>query len=103
MKKHLCLTHLILVFVIGLHSAPAGTRPPRTTNVTLKWDRNSEPDIAGYKVYYGMTPGVYIPVQTVKTTTATIAVPNGSVFYFVVTAIDSAGLESPFSDAVRWP
>ena len=103
MKKHLCLTYLILVFIIGLQSAPAGNRPPRTTNVSLRWDRNPEPNIAGYKVYYGQISGVYTPLQTVADTTTTIAVPNGSVFYFVVTAINSAGLESAFSDAVRWP
>lgn len=102
MKKHLCLTYLILVFVIGLQSAPAGTPPPRT-NVTLTWNRNPEPNIASYKVYYGKASRVYMPLQTVTNPTATIAVPNGSTFYFAVTAVNSAGLESPFSAEVRWP
>ncbi|MBA3833907.1 MAG: fibronectin type III domain-containing protein [Chthoniobacterales bacterium] len=103
MKRLLCFTYLILVFLIGSHSTSARTRPPRTTDVTLRWDRNPEPNITGYKVYYGHTSGVYAPLQTVAGTTATVAVANNSVFYFVVTAINSAGLESPFSAEVQWP
>ena len=48
---------------------------PETGSVTLTWDANAEPDIAGYKVYWGTSSGVYdhfkankrvpIPVETV--------------------------------------
>ena len=29
------------------------------STVTLAWDENAEPDIAGYNLYYGRSPGVY--------------------------------------------
>ncbi len=97
--KHLCLTYLIFFFLIASQSAPA-----RTINLTLTWDRNPERNITRYSVYYRQTPSVYFRrLETVTGTTATVAVPDNSVVYFKVTAINSAGLESPFSKRVRWP
>lgn len=103
MKRHLGLAYFALIFLVGSHATPAKTRPPRTTTLTLKWDPNPEPDIAGYTVYYGRTSGVYTPLQTVTASTATVKVQDGTVFYFAVTAFNSAGLESPFSEEVHWP
>ena len=52
-------------------------------SVTLAWDANSEPNIAGYKLHYGTTKGE--PSQSVdvgNTTTATASNLNDETTYF---------------------
>src|SRR5258708_20254013 len=67
-----------------------------TQSVTLAWGQNTEPDIAGYRLKYGSSSGVY--TQTIDagtTTTGTVAnLSAGSTTFFVVTAYDTAGMES---------
>src|SRR5205085_7771374 len=73
-----------------------------TAQVTLAWDPNTESDLAGYKVYIGTASGVYtttIDVGNVTTYTVTGLAP-GATYYFVVTAYDTGGLESGFSNEV---
>lgn len=73
--------------------------------VTLFWDANSEPDLAGYKVYWGRSPSVYTntpqPVVAVMSQPSytTPVLPNGK-WYFAVTAFNAAGQESGFSNEV---
>src|SRR5439155_23215763 len=44
-----------------------------TAQVTLAWDPNTEPDLAGYKVYVGTTSGVYsTPINVGNVTTYTV-------------------------------
>lgn len=68
---------------------------------TLEWDANSETNLAGYKVYVGAASRSYSTNWTTTNTTFTVTnVPvNGSNF-FAVTAFDTGGLESEYSDEV---
>lgn len=81
-------------------------------DVTLQWDPNTEPDIAGYKIYYnadtrelpftgtGAAQGGS-PVDVGKVVTASITgLEDGRGYYFAVTAYDSDGYESSFSNIV---
>lgn len=84
----------------------AQNTPPATNNtVTLAWDANTETDIAGYKVYWGKVSRTYTntPVPTVSQSAAptftTPALANGT-WYFAVTAYNTAGLESVYSNEV---
>ena len=39
------------------------------TDVTLTWTANTEPDLDGYKIYYGTAPGTYgapLPVPVME-------------------------------------
>jgi hypothetical protein len=74
------------------------------SNVTLAWDPNPEPDIAGYRVHWGVGSGQYSYSQDVGTETiATIEnLDRGVTFYFAVTAYNTAQLESEFSDEVSF-
>lgn len=73
----------------------------------LKWNANTESDLAGYKIYYGQSPrtgnnptGGYTngPVDAGKTTSYTIGnLENGKKYYFSVSAYDTSGNESNFS------
>lgn len=68
--------------------------------VTLSWVRNTEPDLAGYRVYRGTT-GYNGPFTSLGSTTATTfvdnGVANGVTYYYAVAAFDRAGNESDLS------
>lgn len=60
-------------------------------------------EIKGYRVSYGTSPGNYtdsIIVDDAQQTRADFTVESGVTYYFVVRAIDTAGLEGPESNIV---
>ncbi len=72
--------------------------------VTLTWEANSEPDLSHYIVYWGNSSGNYIENSgnIGLTTEYTVDIPDdGKKYYFAVTAVDEAGLESDFSNEVN--
>ena len=75
---------------------------PATSSATLKWSPNTESDLAGYKIYRATTSGGYgAPFATVTgdvTTYIASGLQVGTTYFFVITAFDSAGNESPFSN-----
>ena len=72
-----------------------------TSSVSLSWHPNTEPDIAGYKVYWGTSSGVYGQFSDVSQTTASVSdLTVGVRYYFAVTAYNEAGLESGYSEEV---
>lgn len=70
--------------------------------VILDWDANSESDIAGYRVRYGTSSGNHSSVVDVgNSITATLSnLTVGTTYYFVVTAYNTAALESLPSNEV---
>lgn len=74
------------------------------SGVVLQWDPNTEPDLAGYKVYYTADSGTFdgvIPIDVQNQTTATINDLDPTKAYrFAVTAYNASGTESGFSNIV---
>ena len=67
--------------------------------VTLAWDANNEPDLAGYKIHFGIQSRVYSSTVDVgNVTQATINIPFGS--YISATAYDTDGHESEYSNEI---
>ncbi len=68
-------------------------------SVALNWNASTSAGVTGYKVYRGTTSGgPYSLLTTVGTTSATdTSVASGQTYYYVVTAVDSAG-ESAYSN-----
>ncbi|MGH7452819.1 MAG: fibronectin type III domain-containing protein, partial [bacterium] len=66
------------------------------------WNANTEPDLAGYKIYYGLSSGNYtISINVGNVTQYTVnQLTEGLVYHFVVTAYDTAGNESAYSQEV---
>ncbi len=83
-----------------------------TANISLSWvapaareDNNplSLAAIAGYKIYYGITPGQYPNSTTINDASATGYTFNNfssATYYFVVTTVDTDGRESQYSTEV---
>jgi hypothetical protein len=69
-----------------------------TTNI----DGTPLTDLAGYKIYYGPTSGSYTNTLDVGnvTTSAVNNLTDGLTYYFTVSAYNSAGVESSFSNEV---
>lgn len=97
---------------------PFGFNPPRLAsrsgdstltyfvqNIRLSWDANTEPDLAGYKLYAGTASGVYSgvpgsPRVMGNTTTGDFPIFTPGTYYFALTAYDTEDLESAFSNEV---
>ena len=73
-----------------------------TGSVTLQWNPNLEPDIAGYRLYYGLASGNYTQQIDVGNTTArTVSnLADGTTYFFAVTAYNTVTMESPLSNEV---
>ena len=93
----------------------AGQTPCFATNVSLQWSANTETNIAGYKVYYqadsstqpfkgtGATEGAS-PVDVRNQTTATLSnLDPARTYYIAVTAYNTSGQESAYSNIVTLP
>ena len=78
---------------------------PATSSATLQWNANGETDLAGYKVYRATSSGGYVsgPIATLPpnvTSYQVVGLQLGTTYYFVITAYDSAGNESQYSNEV---
>jgi hypothetical protein len=73
-------------------------------SVTLGWNANPEPDLAGYRLQYGTTSGSYPKsVDAGRATSATAEGLNqGTTYYFVVVAYNAAGVTSQPSSVVSY-
>ncbi len=104
MTESICSGRLLPVrrysLVISLF-ALLGCSPALAADITLLWDANSETNLAGYKVYYGTASRTYsAPVVLGKQTTYTLTGLAPGTYYFAVTAYDTSGSESDFSNEV---
>jgi hypothetical protein len=102
---------VVFGFLITLLWSTSVLSAVMSADVTLAWDPNSEPDLAGYGVYLRKdTPGTsydlagYITLAELDNVSAPSFVVGGldrGVRYsFAVTAYDTNGNESTFSNAV---
>ena len=106
----ICSVACVVVFIHSLS-------PSYALNVTLAWDANTEPDLAGYRVYYGTESGdpyegqgaqegdspVDMPLDQDEDPDPSVVqftlrdLPQGD-YFLAVTAYNTAGLESGYSN-----
>ncbi len=88
------LLGLSLLFCMG-----PGSTQSMAAQVTLAWDANTDPAVAGYKLYYGNASRTYgTPVDVGNVTQyALTGVEDEKSTYFAVTAYDTNRNESAFS------
>ena len=88
------LTILILFSVALVHAQ----------SVTLAWNPSPSPGVVGSKLYWGTNSGHYIFCHTngLETNVTVKLSPLYSRWFFAITAFDSDGDESDFSNEVEW-
>jgi hypothetical protein len=96
---------LILILILSSFYISLAPDTANAGQVTLAWDMNSEPNVMGYKIYYGTASRNYdwfIDVGNVTSITIT-DLPDGSRYYFAATAYDNSNppIESTHSDEVN--
>ena len=90
--------------IVGLSQAASETG---LRTVTLAWDGLGDglgDGVAGYRLHYGVASGLY--TQSIDAGVEThVAVPElsrSTSYFFAVTSYDENGLDSLFSDEIRW-
>lgn len=76
----------------------------------IVWNANTEPDLGGYRIYWGYSPGIYSTIVQVTVPSAAgplvvqwtlTGLPDRRTIYFAVTAVDLSNNESGFSAEVH--
>jgi hypothetical protein len=99
-KKSLRVFHIIFFAAFVLFSPPPSK--VHAAQITLAWDASTDPNIAGYKVYYGTASGSYPTAVDVgnQTSCAIANLSGGMAYYFAATEYDKSGQESGYSNEV---
>jgi hypothetical protein len=96
----LILTSLFALISLILFSPPV----LYAAQVTLAWDPSTDPNVTGFRVYYGTSSHSYQYNNDVgENTTFTVSnLQDGTPYYFAVTAHDAAGIESGYSNEISY-
>lgn len=120
MKIILCLLALVMLYSCGegngggnTGGSDSETPPPETSGLTVQWTPPATrvdgtallpSAIQGYRVYYGTSSGIYSTyVEIAGNTTLEYTfsgLPTGMTYHFAVTAYDTAGVESGYSNEI---
>jgi hypothetical protein len=90
---------ILVTSILSLHVFASTVH---AAQISLEWDANGEPDLSGYRVYYGTSSGHYTASVDVGNSTHCVIsnLVQGVTYYFSATAYDSEGNESGFSDEI---
>lgn len=101
--NHRAIAVSSLCVIVCLAVAGAAAPASFAGEMSLAWDPVSDTDLAGYKIYYGVSSGNYTEFRDVgmNTSTTLTGLDPCTVYYVAVKAYDSEGLESDaFSNEV---
>jgi hypothetical protein len=72
--------------------------------VTVAWDANPEPEVAGYKIYYGTRSGSYTASLDAGNATSILlsGLQDGATYFFAAVAYDASNNESGFSNEITY-
>ena len=88
-----------ILFLALIQSSFSGTQ-----SVTLGWEPSLEPNVVGYRIYYGILSHDYTNHVTVENgTSATITgLVSGQTYYFAATTLNAQSQESDFSNEAMY-
>ena len=90
-------------FTITVQAGTTGSATLSWTLPTTRTDGSALTNLAGFRIYYGNSPGSYPTMISVGNPTLTTYVVTNLIsgtYYFVATAVDSAGVESAYTNPV---
>ena len=90
------MKNLIIALAIVLLATLA-----QAATINVSWNPNTEEDLAGYRLYVGEASGQYgepVDVGNVTGHVMEITPQHGATYYFALTAYDTSGNESGYSD-----
>jgi fibronectin type 3 domain-containing protein len=95
---------LVLILFLSFGSSVLFDTNAFGAQADLAWNASTDPTTTGYKVYYGNQSGKYsTSVDAGNKTTFTVTnLQVGPSYYFAVTAYNSAGQQSVFSNEVMY-
>jgi len=85
-------------------AVPSGLTPSAATNsIELLWERNTEPDLAGYRIYRAAGGGPFEKLADVSQipSYSDRKVEHGKTYRYAVSAVDQTGNESARTQAVE--
>jgi hypothetical protein len=95
------LKKIVFILAVLCYTSPLA----QAATVSLSWNKNAESDLAGYRLYYGnvsRTQSAYAQSVTISNREAAtwqLSLQPG-VYYFALTAVDTSGNESGYSQEV---
>jgi hypothetical protein len=94
-----------LIFLLPASPSVAQVGPIITADCKISWLPNSEPDLVGYRVYSGASPGIYgVPTSviapTISTKCSSLNIKTNGQYYIAISSYDTTGNESLLSYAV---
>jgi hypothetical protein len=93
----------VALCALFLRCAIAATAVAATQSVTVSWDANSEPDIAGYRLFYGRESRVYTNQVAAPGPMAVVSdLSEGETYYFAAVAYNNDGLQSELSAEISY-
>jgi hypothetical protein len=101
MRKSL-LTIGIISSLITLPALLNGSKSS-ADSITVTWTANAEPDLAGYLLYYGTSPGNYgspLPIPSNSTSYELNNLSEGTRYYVALSAFDASNNESEKSPEI---
>lgn len=103
MRSNLRSSLSILVFVLCI-TGIANAQEPRTWDIRLTWDANTEEDLVGYRLYRSSTSGAHQKGEYVKSiqagTEEYVDTVGVGTYFWALTAFDTSNNESGFSNEV---
>ena len=96
MRSFIIISCLILMTILAFSSFDSAAQ------IKLAWNPSTEPDVAGYRVYYGTASRTYgTPIDVGNVPAYTLnGLPQGVMYYIAVTAYDTTDDESTYSNEV---
>jgi hypothetical protein len=88
--------------ILGIIIAVASATSAEAVSITVAWNPNQEPNIAGYRLHYGTASQNYTQHIDAGNSTSTVVsnLSTGITYYFAATAYNSSGAESAYSTQV---
>jgi len=84
-------------------SAPSVAAESGTASISLAWEKSPDPTVTGYKILFGIQPGVHTDSVSVgdQATARLTNLKSGIKYYIVTIAVDAQGNTSPPSNEIE--